>query len=119
MKTIEPVRGDTIFIAFPLVDQNGAAIFLEEIDTMFLTAREFPRKTSPILFNKTKEDFTFDESDGKFNIIIQPKDTEELEIDEFYFDIEVTLNDGTRQTENYKAILEKDCTIHGGDADGN
>ena len=112
MKVIEPIRGDTIFIVFPLVNEEDETILKEEIETMFLTARQFPSKSSPILFEKNIDDFTLDE-DG-YNVVIQPEDTQELEDEEIFFDIEITLKDSTRQSKVGKIDLTKDITIHGG-----
>ena len=112
MKTIETIRGDTILIVFPLIDEDGNVILKEQIDTMFLTAREFAGKTSPILFQKNIEDFVLEENE--YSVTIQPEDTEQLEEPEIFFDIEVTLKEGIRKSKVGKIDLTKDLTIHGG-----
>ena len=111
------IRGDSLTIDFPITDENGATISIEELKTLFLTAREKPDKTYPVLFEKEKEDFTYENE--MYSVEICPIDTEQLDLKILYYDIEATLMDGTRQSIIGKIDLEHDCTIHGGDEDEN
>lgn len=113
MKDIELIRGDTLTLVFPLTDDDGNTIGMDEIETFFLTARQYPNKESTILFSKEKKDFSF--VDNLYEVEILPTETETMLLKKFYFDIEVTLIDGTRKTKIVEVNLVKDYTIHGGD----
>lgn len=109
---MELIRGDSKVLVFSILDDNNKLIELELIDTLILTAREKPSERSRVLFTKNKEDFSI--VDGEYNVDLLPEDTEQLKLNEFGFDIEVTLKDGTRQSKIYKMKLKKDYSIHGG-----
>ena len=113
MKEIGMIRGDTLIVVFPLLDDDDKAITMDDIETLFLTARRFPRKESAVLFSKEKKDFSI--VDGLYEVEILPTDTETMSLTNFFFDIEVTLKDGTRKSAVCQIDLEKDYTIHGGD----
>ena len=119
MNEIEFVRGDTPKLSFPIINKSGEVIPMENIDTLILTCRRNPDKSYKILFEKNKGDFTFE--DNKYKVKLKAEDTQELTYSNntFYFDIEVTLTNGTRKTKLFELNLEKDCTIHGGDDSGN
>ena len=109
------IRGDSLIIEFPITDEQGEIIHIEELDTLILTARQKANKVYPVLFEKEKEDFVYENE--VYSIEILPTDTEQLNVKSFSFDIEATLKDGTRQTIIGEIDLEHDCTIHGGDED--
>ena len=107
------IRGDTVPLAFKINDDVGNLIALEEVDTLILTARQFPSAESRVLFIKNKEDFSI--VDGEYRVTLQPKDTENLTIEKFQFDVEVTLTNGTRKTYIHQVKMDRDYTIHGGE----
>lgn len=113
MNEIELIRGDTLTLVFPLTDDEGNTIAMDDIDTMFLTARQYPNKESRVLFSKETKDFSF--IDSLYEVDLLSADTETMLLKNFYFDIEVTLKDRTRKTVIYQVNLVKDYTIHGGD----
>lgn len=113
MKEIEMIRGDTLVVVFPLLDDDNKLIAMDDIETLFLTARRFPRKESAVLFSKEKKDFTI--VDDLYEVEILPTDTETMLLTNFFFDVEVTLKDGIRKSAVCQIDLEKDYTIHGGD----
>lgn len=113
MNEIELIRGDTLTLVFPLTDDEGNVIPIEDIETLFLTARQNPNKESRVLFSKEIKDFSL--VDELYEVDLLSTDTETMLLKNFYFDIEVTLKDGTRQTAIYQVNLVKDYTIHGGD----
>lgn len=100
----ELIRGDSAIIEFTIKED----ITLEDIETLILTARIFP--DSQILFSKNKADFTLEEH--TFSVEIFPEDTQELNIKKIYFDIELTLKDGTRSTLLGEINLVTDITTH-------
>lgn len=110
MEILNIIRGDTYVLEFPINDEDKNPIKIDDIKTLLLTARELPNKKSPVLFSKTKEDFSI--VDDMYNVTIEPTDTEQLDIVTFYFDIEATLFDGTRGTIIRRVDLTKDYTIH-------
>lgn len=106
------IRGDSVVIEFSLSED----ITLSDIDTLILTARDWD--DGNILFTKLKKDFVVNENN--YSIEILPVDTQELTLREFVYDIEITLNDGTRGTLLGKINLIKDRTTHKvGDTDEN
>ncbi len=106
------IRGDSVVIEFSLSED----ITLSDIDTLILTARDWD--DGNILFTKSKKDFVVNENN--YSIEILPVDTQELTLREFVYDIEITLNDGTRGTLLGKINLIKDRTTHKvGDTDEN
>lgn len=104
----ELIRGDSAVIEFSLSDDDGKDILLSDIDTLILTARDYA--DGNILFSKVKEDFK--NEGNNYSVEILPKDTQELSIKEFIYDIEITLADGTRGTLLGKIELKKDVTTH-------
>ena len=112
----ELIRGDSAVIEFDLSDDDGKDVILSDIDTLILTAKDYI--DGHILFTKSKEDF---ENEGNhYSIEILPKDTQELSLKDFVYDIEITLADGTRGTLLGKIELNRDVTTHkAGDSNEN
>ena len=106
------IRGDSATLTFAIRDEDKNLIALEDIETLYLTARKFPNESSPILFKKSKEDFSI--VDDKYQVDIVPTDTEQLFLNNFSFDIEVSLKNGIRKSAIYQVSMNKDYTIHGG-----
>ena len=104
----ELIRGDSAVIEFELTDDNDEVIPLSDIDTLILTARIHP--DCEILFTKNKENFNLE--NDIYSVEILPKDTQELDFNKFYFDVEITLTDGTRGTLLGRIELIKDITTH-------
>lgn len=104
------IRGDSWIIEFTITDENDNNISIEDIDTLYLTARKVA--DSKILFYKEKKDFVV--TNNGYSVNILPTDTEKFKITEFEFDIEVTTKDGIRQSIIGKINLEKDYTTHKG-----
>lgn len=69
------------------------------------------------MFQKKLEDVTIEE--GKCHVVFNPENTQELEYREYYFDVELTLTNGTKKTKLYKFKLTPETTIYGGDSNGN
>lgn len=100
----ELIRGDSAIIEFSLEE----GITLSDIDTLILTAKKWT--DGNILFTKNKEDFVAEENN--YSVEILPVDTQELDLRNFVYDIEITLKDGTRGTLLGKINLVKDITTH-------
>lgn len=116
---LEFVRGDTFAFKFLLTTKDGIAIKKEDIDTLFITARKYANKESPIIIQKKLEDVEID-SDGYCHTKFEPKNTEELIYGSYFFDIEVTLKSGFRKTKLFQFKINKETTIHeSGDESGN
>ena len=79
------VRGDSQPFKFRIVDREGNDVDVSHIETLFITCRKQPERTSPIIFQKTLQDIAF--SDGYFHAEFLPTDTEDLEYGKYYFDI--------------------------------
>lgn len=104
----ELIRGDSAVIEFSLTDDDGQAIPMSMIDTLILTARIHP--DCEVLFTKNKEDFILE--NDIYSVEILPEDTQDLNMKKFYFDVEITLTDGTRGTLLGRIELIKDITTH-------
>ena len=121
----EMIRGDTATLVFPITNKNNENIDINDISELYLTCRRNPSKVYEIIFQKKLEDFR-QEEDELYRVDINKEDTETLEIETrvgeeiiLYFDIEVTLNNGSRKSKIYQLNIDKDYTIHGGDSNGN
>lgn len=112
------VRGDTMPFKTPINLKDGTSIRTEDIGTLFITAREKPLITAPIIFQKTLEDVTIDQ-EGYLHVIIEPEDTQELPYGEYFFDIQITSKTNYRKTRLFKFKLTGETTIYGGDNNGN
>lgn len=111
-KNINAVRGDTISFKFSLKTADGQDVQLQDINTLFITLKKGTDDISPTIFQKTLEDITID--DGYCHAVFDPEDTENLEYGKYYFDIEVTLNNGYRKTELCTLTLTEETTLHRG-----
>lgn len=111
-KNINVVRGDTISLKFTLKTADGQDVNEQDIETLLITLKKGTDDISPTIFQKTLEDITFD--DGYCHVVFEPEDTEDLEYGKYYFDIEVTLNNGYRKTALYTLTLTEETTLHRG-----
>ena len=80
----ELIRGDSAVIEFSLSDIDGKDVLLSDIDTLILTARAY--NDGDVLFEKSKEDFK--NEGNNYSVEILPKDTQELSLKEFIYDID-------------------------------
>ena len=105
------IRGDTFSFKFLLKRKDELIPTKEDIKTLFITARKYPTKEAPIIFQKTLNDVEIDNEGychGKFN----PEDTEDLIYGSYFFDVVITLKNGYRKTRLFKFDLERETTIH-------
>ena len=105
------VRGDSFPFKTLVTYLNGNPIKREDISTLFVTCRQYANINYPILFQKTIDDVTIDE-EGYIHVIFNPKDTENLDYGQYYFDIEITLNSGYRKSFLNTFQLTYETTIH-------
>lgn len=108
---LEFVRGDSFEFGIPIEYDDKTPVKESEIDTLIFTCRKTNDKTSPILIEKEKEKFKFE--DNTYWLTIEPEDTETLDYGVYNFDVEVTLTDGYRKTFKSNFELTYECTIHG------
>ena len=99
----ELIRGDTGVIEFDLFDDDKNKILLADIEEIICTARTYIG--GGVLFRKTLADVI--NTENHYEIEIKPEDTEQLK-ENFGYDIEITLKDGTRGTLLGKIILIED-----------
>lgn len=115
----EFIRGDSFLFKTQITYTDGTPIKIEDIETLFVTCKEQPTEYSPIIFQKRLEDVTID-SEGYCHVVFEPKDTETLLYQKYYFDIEITLKSGYRKTMLDSFKLTKETTNHDdGGNDGN
>ena len=100
----ELIRGDTAIIEIE-TEENLTS---KEIAALTLTARTYA--DGNILFNKKTDDFKIE--NNIISVEILPEDTQELIYENFGFDIEIVLKDGTIKSVLGKIKLIKDYTTH-------
>lgn len=108
---MEFIRGDTFPFKTSIKFKDGEVLTKEDIETLFITSRKYPTKTSPIIFQKTLDDVEIDE-EGYCHARINPEDTEDLAYGSYFCDIEITLKSGYRKTKLFKFEITKETTIH-------
>lgn len=81
---IEMTRGDTLHIAFKMVDTNGNDFIFEDGDIVTFSVRTVP-SANPILVQSIA---TFVEDNTKALIKINPSDTEMLKFRDYRYDVE-------------------------------
>ena len=86
-------RGDQHTYSFRIKNTNTGAFInsKDELDKLFITFREKPLKTSPILFQKTLDDIEIDSETHKVKFQILKEDTESLDYGTYGYDIEITI----------------------------
>ena len=90
-------RGDTRIITLTVKDANGGALDLTSISTVYLSIKA--AKEDSVYIVKKKEGAV--EGDPILGIVafeILPADLEEVAVGEWWYDIELTFNDGTKYT---------------------
>lgn len=107
------IRGDSFEFGIPIQYDDGTVVKESDIDTLIFTCRKTNDKASPILIEKTKDKFKFE--DNVYWLTIEPTDTEMLDYGTYNFDVEVTLTDGYRKTFKSSFELTYECTMHGDD----
>lgn len=89
---IEMARADQFPVSFKIKNKHDKT-YITAVDDMFITFRETPFETSPILFQKTLEDISFDPETNKWRFLIKREDTKDLPYGEYGFDIEITIGE--------------------------
>lgn len=104
------VRGSTFSRCVALRYADGRKVEKSDIDTLYITLREFPEEASPIKFQKKLEDMRIEE--GYCHFVFEPKDTEKLEYGTYYFDIALTLTNGTRKIVAHELEITQKTTFY-------
>lgn len=84
---MELTRGDTGQYCFQRLDADGDAITTTPTALYFTCKKSY--QSSSVAFQKTIDDMTMDD-DGTWHFVIEPEDTEALDIGNYVYDIEVT-----------------------------
>lgn len=105
------VRGDSFYFRILLKDIDNKPINNNHIKELFITFRKYANNDSPILFQKNINDVSIDDL-GYCHVAFLPEDTQDLSYGKYYFDMEVTLNNGYRKSRLYEIELTKETTIH-------
>ena len=90
---ISMIRGDTETIKISCKDAQGVDVPLEDGDTLYFTVKKSTNTEEKIL-QKIVTEFT----DGIALITIFPKDTRELKIGSYYYDIQLNRANGQVKT---------------------
>lgn len=87
--TISMTKGDTATFHFHREDAEGKVITTKP-DRIYFTVKAYNSvKDMPVIFQKTIDDFTFDEN-SEYHFTIEPTDTNGMDYrGEFLYDIEV------------------------------
>lgn len=108
--TFKFVRGDTQGFVVKATFIDGTPIQQIDIKDILITCRQFPYKSSNIIFQKGINGVKVD-NDG-LHFTIEPKDTENLEYGEYAFDIQVTTTNDIVKTSFAHFILTDETTIN-------
>ena len=88
---MEFVRGDTFYISRYFQDKDGNNLILNpETDELNFTVRR--NVGTKVLVEKHIEDISASE-DGKYMITLHPRDTENLDFEEYGYDIEMVIGE--------------------------
>lgn len=87
---IEMPRGDQFPISFKIKNKSTNE-YIGQVDEMYLTFREQPYKSSPVLFQKKLENVEYDSETNKWRFWIEKEDTESLDYGTYGYDIEITI----------------------------
>lgn len=87
---IEMPRADQFPISFKIRNKSTNE-YIDEVNDMYITFREQPYKSSPVLFQKKLEDVEFDSETKKWKFWLRKEDTEKLDYGTYGFDIEITI----------------------------
>ena len=108
MEKLEIIKGDTLPLKLTLKDGEGHAINVADIRSIYCTFKKRP--FSDVIFQKTLDDMEY--SDGVLHIVFEKEDTQDLDIGDFVFDIEITLITGFRKTRVFEIRLLDEVTNH-------
>lgn len=113
-------KGETFARKVKLKLSNSEEIInKEDIKNIFITLREQPYETYPIILQKNFEDMSLDD-EGYLHFSFLAEETEKLNYGKYYFDIAITLNDDFRKIKLYELeITQKTTFYNGGDISGN
>lgn len=86
---IEFTRGDTAYLDFDIIDDDGNEFLLGENDIVKCQVRESVADDSQLLFEGVME-----YADGKATMHIRPEDTAGKEVKTYVYDVEVEMENG-------------------------
>lgn len=105
-------RGDTRPLKFKIINKDKSKTFgPDDIRELYFTLKT-DKNSRRVFIQKTKNDFIFDD-DGIWHFVIKPEDTERMAYGKYYYDIEVTLLNGFRQTKDGYLEITGEATTHG------
>lgn len=112
-------RGDTHRFAKRLLDANGEVLTLNEGDELYFTVK-VDENTEASVIQKTLTDggiyLVEDETSGNYYVIkVDPTDTDGLDYDDYFYDLEIVYSDGekiTIETGTYKITDEATWTAN-------
>lgn len=105
-------RGDTLPLKFTITDGNGDSVEPTDLQDLVLTCRKRNELSSDVIFEKTKEEFTYNSEDKFYYIDIMPSDTRELQYGFYNFDIQATTYAGVVSTLKSSFSLTAEDTIY-------
>lgn len=106
------IRGDSCPLKFQITDSKDEPVLKDDISSLTLTCRKFNFKLSPVIFQKSIDDFTYNEDDGYYYFSFEPEDTRELRYGEYNFDIQAVFSDGYVKTLKSSFGLTAEDTIY-------
>lgn len=108
---VEMIRGDTLKLKFSRQTEKEE-IIKEPVDEMFMTFKE-NIYTRNFVFQKClqKGSIFYEESTGYYHVTIEPKDTEHLRYGDYFFDIEIKMNDIVKTIAKGILTLKEEVTF--------
>lgn len=88
-KNLKMVRGDTLSfgIEYSFDDES-----VQDLDTCYFSCKQ-NADDEEYIFQKSLNDGISKVDDGKYRVRVAPEDTENVEVGNYYYDLEIGLND--------------------------
>ena len=111
---IEIPRGDSRVITATITDTDGSALDLTNLTTAYLSVKETKDATVYVIKNKAGS-VEGDPTDGVISFAIAPADTQDEDVGEWWYDIQLTFDDGTVYTpiiDNFEILADISRPTH-------
>lgn len=107
---IEIIRGDTKKLKFQRKSTTNE-IITEKPDKMFFTVKTGYYSKDYLFKKRLDTDIIYNEQDNYYYFTIKPSDTDELDYDDYVFDIEIIKNDVKKTIAKGTLTIEEEVTF--------
>lgn len=107
---IKVIRGDTKTLKFQRKTTNKE-IITEKPDKIFFTVKTGHYSKDYLFQKRLDTDIIYNEQDNYYYFTIKPSDTDELDYDDYVFDIEIIKNDVKKTIAKGTLTIEEEVTF--------